>query len=101
MKTLKLRSKETGKIKYYHTQNEFPAEEGDIIAFKWHKEWEVIKIIKGKTPNMGSYKPTPENYKTFIEYDLAHPGEKITYEGYKAYKIRELIKKEKEGGQKE
>lgn len=100
MKTLKLQSEETGKIKYYHTQDGFPAKEGDIIAFKWNKRWEVIKIIKGKSPNMGSYIPDPEKFETFIDYCLAHPGEKITYDAYKAYKIRELLKKE-EGGKKE
>lgn len=102
MKTIKLQSPITGKIKYIQREDGYPAEVGERINFKWDKQWIIIKVMETKPKGItnGRYIPDPEKFDLYREYVLENPGKKRTYEGYLAYKMKRMINQEKKGVKK-
>ena len=57
---------------------------------------EVKRILKG-IEDMKRYTPNLEAFAAFMNYTLAHPGEKLTYEGFQVHKMKKML--EREGGE--
>jgi len=46
---------------------------------------------EGRLNPKESYQPEPASFNTYIEYTLAHPGQKTTYTKYKRFKAYEEL----------
>lgn len=49
-----------------------------------------------KKIELNRYTPDPDKFKYYIDYVSDNPGEKRTYEGYLAYKMKRELKEEGE-----